>query len=351
MILNGQSASSTPSTPATDANLAPESTGDPAIDRLAAETVAALEKEFAFQEPVEAESTPSETVDPSGVATSPGEPTSAPSTTPPPAKTEDPVERGLERLVAREVEVRERERAIEAREAAIKAAEGRKDPAIESMLAKMRTDPEAALRAAGVDVDHAMRLIIAKRLGDKAPPELRGAVRDAEIQRELDELRQHNARLAQAQESQRFFNQVSSEARQYVVSGGVSKDVPSLAEIAKDSPDWVHEMVIEEITRDAQEKLSRQDHSAALLSFQDAAKRLEKKLNPVLSRGKSSTPTDATPARQPVATTPPTTPQSNPKPTLAPKPIFPWQVRDDQELLDAGLKAGIMEFRKSSENR
>lgn len=313
--------------------------GDPATDALAAKTIAELEKEFAYQEPVPGEGEAPE------VTTAPQTPAETPPGTPPAETPKPPSDAGLERLVAREVEIRERERAIDARETAVRAKEGVKDPSLQNLMTGLRTDPEAALKAAGVDVDHAVRLIIAKRLGEKAPPELRAAVRDAEIQRELNELRAHNESMRATAANRDFYVQVSNSAREYV-NTGISKDAPGLSELAKDSPDWVHERVIEEITRDAQERVARRDTSDALLSFPDAAKRVEKKFAPVLSRStKQSTSADATTAQKPASPQTSAPPAPNKQPS-APKPLRPWQMHSEQDLLDAGIKEALMEYRK-----
>lgn len=255
-------------------------------------------------------------------------------------KTEPVPPQELQALIARELDVRDRETALAAREAALKEAQAPGD-----LIARMRTDPEQALKDAGVDVDHAVRLIIAKRLGDKAPPELRAALRDAEIQAELNALRSHNESMRQAETARQFYTRVSDDAKGYVTTG-LSKDVPALAEVAKDTPDWVHGQIMDEITRDAQVRLSQRDPSDKILSFADAAKRLEKRLAPVLKGTKpAASTTEATKTAGAAATqTKPATPA---KPVGSPKPLLPWQTNSDQDLLDAGLKAALMEFKRA----
>lgn len=330
----------------------PPEAGDPGFDKLFNETLSSLEQEFKYEEPVEEDPQADAQVAPEATK-SPETAEKAPEGTPTKPEEKSPTEAGLERLVAREVEVRERERALEAREAALKAREGKKDPTVEQLLQGIKIDPEGALKAVGVNVDHAVRLIIARRMGDKAPGELKQAIRDAEIDQELSNLKAHNTQLRAQAEAAAFYNQKVAEARQYVTGDQLGKDVPGMSELAKESPDWVHEMVIEEITRDAQTRLARGDQSDGLMSPSDALRRIEKWLSPVLGKRTSSTNdtasqgTTSTSQQAATKTTPPNSNQVPPKPPSAPRPLLPWQTKDDgQALLDAGIKEALMEYRR-----
>lgn len=264
-----------------------------------------------------------------------------------PGKSED---RGLERLVEREVALRTRESSLEARERAladvearIKTLEARALP--EDIKNRWEYAPEEAMRAMGLDPDMVVRQVIASRLGDKAPPEIQNTLESARIKKEMSELRNQLLEHQRMIAAQQFVAQVQAGARNYINSG-IGQDVPTVASVAKTNPDRVYREIMEEISKDARERAHAEPNGDAL-PFAEAAKRVEARwaefkalVVPAGTPPQQTNTTGAATVQKPNNTT---TPPSTIKPPD--KPIAPWLQKTDIE--DEGIRAGLAAFRKS----
>lgn len=267
-------------------------------------------------------------------------------------------DRGIERLVAREVELRQKEEAFRAREAKVVELEkqnaelkAKVDAFPADFIEEMRFRPTEALEAAGHDPDHVVRLILAAKMqkeGKPVPPELRQAIRDAEYdykfqkqERELQQMKHQRAALE-------FAAKVESDARQYVTKG-ISKDAPTVAQVAKANPDRVFSEILDEISRDAAARA--REPGAQLISFDEASRRVEKRwsefkslLNPgteastTAGETKSTKPAPgASKPTTPKAATPPS------KPLTAPKP------KTEDELLKLAIAEAEAEHKRATQ--
>lgn len=266
-----------------------------------------------------------------------------------------PEDRGLERLVEREVALRSRESALEARERAmadvearIKALESRALP--EDMKNRWEYDPENAMKAMGLDPDMVVRQVIASRLGKDAPPEVQNTLESARIKKEMSELRnqlfEHQRMIA----AQQYVAQVQSGARTFITSG-LGQDVPTVAGVAKTNPERVYREIMEEISKDAASR-AHAEPNGNVLPYEEAAKRVEARwaefkalMVPTAAPNQSASQpqtgtTGNAPAQKPT-TTPPVTPQIKPPE----RPIAPWLQKQDIE--DEGIRAGLAAYKKA----
>lgn len=265
-----------------------------------------------------------------------------------PAKPED---RGLERLVEREVALRSRESALEARERAmadvearIKALESRALP--EDLKNKWEYAPDEAMRAMGLDPDMVVRQVIASRLGKDAPPEVQNTLESARIKREMHELRNQLLEHQRMVAAQQYVAQVQSGARTFITSG-LGQDVPTVASVAKTNPERVYREIMEEISRDAATR-AHVEPTGDVLPYSEAAKRVEARwaefkalMVPAGQPQVQTSTTGAAPAQKPKTDVPPTTPTIKPPE----RPIAPWLQKPDIE--DEGIRAGLAAFKKA----
>lgn len=275
-------------------------------------------------------------------------------TDPKPA-TVTPVEAGLERLVAREVEIRTREDALNKRESDYRALEARAKElearAIpEDFMVQLRHSPTEALKALGLDPENVVRTVIAEKMGEKAPENLRNAIRESKTQAQLRTL--ENKIMSQEREAAQraFFDKTTRDAREYVLSG-LSKDVPTVLEVAKTAPERVHQEIMQELIADAQSRAGREPNGD-ILPFAEAAKRVEarwdafrKLLTPSASAAQTaSTPQVGTPKTTVSGTQPPVTKTNTPAVKSPDRPLAPWlQVSNDAE---EGIRAALMEYKR-----
>lgn len=250
------------------------------------------------------------------------------------------VARGMERLVAREVALQARETAFQSQQTAFQAVQQElaqlkaKQPA-QDVVAQFEYSPSEAIKALGHDPEHVVRIMIAEQLkakGQEVPQALREALASAENRRmnasSDAKIKALEAKLLDSQKAQAaaaFFNQVDVGAHEYVKS--VGKEMPTLAEIAKANPARAHREIMEEITRDAKQRMAA-DPNGQPLSYAEAAKLVEARLTDyktLLGPAQNVSPTKpAVGAR----TSPP-----QPQPPVA--PLKPWQKKGDDVLADA----------------
>ena len=270
----------------------------------------------------------------------------------PEEKSAPPEDRGFERLVEREVALQAREQAFAQREsqmarfeAKIKALEARAVP--EDLMDKFETSPEEAMREMGLDPENVVRTVIANRLGDKADPQLRQTIESAKIKSEIHALKAQLHEQQRAAGAKAFVAQVEAGAREYV-NKGIGENAPTVAAIAKVNGERVFREIMEEISRDANDKMTR-GLGGDVLTYEEAAKRVEGRwsefrtmLNPVAPSEvpvkSASMPVSEKPVQGAVKPNPPATKPPD-------RPIAPWLRREALE--DEGVKAGMAEYKRA----
>lgn len=327
--------------------------GPSALDTAAESFITEISKEYketALDEQLAAVETPGPSDVPSeSAAGAEGAPTeAAPAPAPEAGKVAE--DRGFERLVEREVALQAREKAINERdsrysamEARLKELETRVIPP--DLINRFETDPEAAMKALNLDPENVVRMVIANRLGDKADPAIRGVVESAKIKKELHDLKAALHEQQRAAQAQAFVAKVESEARAYVHKG-IGEHAPIVATVAKANPDRVYREIMEEISKDANDKLAR-GSGGDVLTYDEAAKRVEARwseFKTLVAPGPAATPDPAS-TTAPKATAPGAKPTNQ---TSAPKtpdrPIAPWL--SNKDILDEGIAAGLAEFKR-----
>ncbi len=273
-------------------------------------------------------------------------------------------DRGLERLVAREVELRTKEKAFEEREARVKSVEA-ENAQLREQLGKLPTDliedlrirPLEAIEQAGHDPDHVVRLILAAKMvreGRPVPPELKQALREAEYdqkfkaqQRELHEMKQQRAMME-------FVSKVEREAQEYVsqmqkASGelkGISKDAPTVAKVATANPQRVYSEIMDEISRDARARA--QEPNAQLITYDEAARRVEKRWAEMATLlGASPGSNASTTAGDTKSTSPANGASTKNKAPATPKPLTQTKPKTQNELEEEAIQAGMAEFKRA----
>lgn len=295
----------------------------------------------------------------------PPEPTPAPEVKPEvPAELQiaaqpDPAERGLERLVAREVELRERENKIATYEDEVKALRARlqelEPRAInDDLLNRIRLSPSDGLRAMGLDPDEVVRLALVEKLGDKAnSPETKEMLEKAQMRKEMQALKGYIQQIERERAAKEYFNKIAEGANSFTRNlDGLSKHAPTVAAVAKTSPDRVFQEIMEEITRDAAVRAAREPNGD-VISYEEAAKRVESRwgaMKALLGGAAPGNPANAsTPVnpgspetKQNVAKETPKAPPSTVKPPE--KPLAPWlQKRVDEE---EAIQLALQEYRR-----
>jgi hypothetical protein len=269
---------------------------------------------------------------------------------------EDPTERGLERLVAREVELREREAKLTGAEEEIKALRARLSELepralTPELLDKIKLRPADGLRALGLDPDEVVRTALMEKLGDKAnTPEMRDMLEKARLRKEMETLRHQVMEAERRQAAQAYYATVESGARDYVKNvEGLSKHAPTVAVVAKTNPDRVHQEIMEEITRDATTRASREPNGD-VISYQEAAMRVDKRwsaMKALLVESNPSVAGTAPPAQSPkttelVAKETPKPPPSTVKPPE--RPLAPWLQTSKED--DEAIREAVMEWHR-----
>lgn len=273
----------------------------------------------------------------------------------------DPTERGLERLVAREVELREREKNVESASKEIETLRARLQELepralTPELLDKIKLSPSDGLRALGLDPDEVVRTALMEKLGDRAnTPEMRDMMEKVRIRKEMEALKSQVQEAERRQQAQAYFAQVSTGANEYVKNTeGLSRHAPTVAEVAKHNPDRVFQEIMEEITRDASVRSAKGD-TGDIISYQEAAMRVDKRWSAMKAMFVPSTPTvSPSPAGMTPATTPveAKTEVKSPPTTIKPpdRPLAPW-LQGEKDLED-GISAGIQEWKRiESANR
>lgn len=275
------------------------------------------------------------------------------------AAEEPAVERGLERLVAREVELREREtrlagaqKEMEALHARIRDLESR--ALSPELLDKIKWSPQEGLKALGLDPDEVVKAALVEKMGDKAnDPETRALLERSKMRKEMEQLRAQVLESERKQAAQAYFATVQNGAVEFTRKlDGLSKETPTVSAIAKNNPERVFQEIMEEITRDAASRAAREP-GGDIISYEEAAKRVEQRWSAMKALFGGPLPGE-TPKPAPNAGMP--TPKTNveakpdvksPPSTIKPpeKPLAPWQQRDVDA--DEGIRAAIAEWRRA----
>lgn len=277
------------------------------------------------------------------------------------AKTEapaekDPEERGLARLVEREVTLRATEEKLSLREKEIASKEARLSELEEKSASyegdfhdQLRLKPTEALKAAGHDPDHVVRLYLAEKFqreGKPVPDKLQREIERAETQHEIRTLRQQTENYQRQQASQQFVAGIEAGARTFIEQG-ISKDAPTVALVAAKQPARVYREIMDEISRDAQAR-SGKDTNAPILTYADAAKRVEARWAEFRGLFDASPAPDASipPTKTPAPTV---TKQGASSPALKPpaRPLAARKPATQAELEQHGIDEAIAEFKRS----
>lgn len=268
-------------------------------------------------------------------------------------------DRGTERLIQRELDLRAREDAVkgfEAKEsqyqAQVKDLEARVQsfaPA-QNFVEQIALTPMAALQAVGHDPDQIMRLYLAEKMtkaGKPVPPELQQEISNARQTAEVKALKQQITQNEQMRAAEAFAAQVERGAHEYVKKGQFSKDVPIIAELAKANPDEVFSEILDEIATDASRRAGKDNGN--VISFEEAAKRAEirlaryrKLLGPAPAAPTNATAKTSTKVATPGASATPKTPG---KPLTKPKAV------SEDDLINQAVNEGVSEFKRSEAAR
>lgn len=330
------------------------------LDQAVNAFISTAQKEFGEPEPADGvlESAPSvESTPEVGAPNVPVETASSP------LGPEDPTERGLERLVAREVELREREVKLARETSEIEALRARLrelEPRAMSpeLLNKLKLSPADGLRALGLDPDEIIRTALAEKIGDKATPEMRDLLEKTKLRREMEALRAQVQEAERQRAAQAYYSQVANGAQSFLSKHEeLSKHSPTVAHVAKTAPERAYNEIMEEITRDAASR-ARQEPNGDILSYEDAAKRVEARwsgLKKMLGAESVAAQLPVIPASTPGASAaPPETKQNVGKSTPATikppeKPLAPW-LRTSKDEEDA-IKSAIAEWNRAEFNK
>lgn len=275
-------------------------------------------------------------------------------TKPPVQKLEEPddpaVTRGLDRMVAREVELKAREDRLVAAEtkaqAAIAMAEKYKGfKSTEELAAMAIHSPSKVAAALGMDPTTMVRIMLAEQIeasGKPLPPELKEFVKDAADKRWRSDMEAKLAAKDAALSQQNFFNSVHAGGRQYVTTVGDS--TPTVKAVAAANADLVYTEIMEEIGKQAQVDAAR-DPNAQLISYEEAAKRVEARWAPIKAVIGSTAGTDPTKLVPGVKKVTP--PQM--KPPV--RPLASWLQPKENDLEAQGLREATREFHRVETER
>lgn len=300
------------------------------------------------------------------IAGEPSTPAAEPTATPaePTAETPKPEDRGLERLVAREVELRERESKINAAQTEMEALRARlrelEPRAItQETIDRIKLSPQEGLRSIGIDPDELVRAALVEKLGDRAnTPEIQDMLEKTRLRKEMDALRTKVVEAERRQAAQAYYNTVATGARDYTSNpDGLSKHAPTVATVAKSNPDRVFQEIMEEISRDAASRAAREPNGD-VISYEEAARRVESRWSAMKSLLLAGVSPPGAPEVAPKASTPqPTTPVGAPQNTKTPpatikppeRPLAPWlqSSKDEEE----AIKEAMLEWQRAETAR
>jgi len=174
---------------------------------------------------------------------------------------------GMKRLMAREEAVRTKEVEFDK-----KLAE-----AVRAKLPDFRgKSHEDVLKHFGFDPELALKEMMYQRASEGNPvkAKLKEELRDYHTKKEVESLRADLERRDMESARVQYFQTVDRGAREYVLKVD-EKVTPVFAQVAKAKSDYAHARVMQEIVKDAQERLAKGEEGEPL-SYADAATRVEK---------------------------------------------------------------------------
>lgn len=269
-----------------------------------------------------------------------------PAPTPVVEKDDPAVGRGLDRLVAREVELKSREaKAVEAEtRAQAMMAEAKQYSGLKStkeLAALAQHSPSKVAAALGMDPTTMVRIMLAEQIeasGKPVPPELKEFVKDAADKRWRSDMEAKLAAKDAAIAQQSYFNSVNEGGRQYVTKVGDS--TPTVKAVATANPDLAFAEIMEEIGKAAR-VAAQTDPNAPLISYDEAAKRVEARWAPLRTAVAGQQGTDSTKQA-------PGAKKIQPPPAKPPsRPIAPWMAKTNDDLVTQGINEALREFHRS----
>lgn len=223
----------------------------------------------------------------------------------------------------------------------------------------LMTDPGKLITALGIEMPKVSQLLIAAQLGDKAPAELKAAVANAQTEARIAELEAQLKQKTISEQARAEADKVRTAAAEYV-NKGVSKDCPTVAEVAKVNRARVEAEIFQEICNDAAAR-ARREPNGKPISFDEAARRVEKRWSEIVTPFKSQSPAStaagskndpksgaanapkaATPALSPSKLTPKQPPKAPPAPST-------YGLDDDWEAeAEAALRESLASVRRKT---
>lgn len=239
-----------------------------------------------------AEAPPAQDADPAALAAlldqSKGEAAGEPPAEAAPADAAEPTEdksatNAILRLIEQEKAFRAKHEAFQAEREAFEAEkaawleqQNRADVISADALKRvLLTNPAQLLSALGVEQSKVSQLLIATQLGDKAPAELKAAVERAQWEARINELETRLQQKEVSENARAEADKVRADVTEYVEKG-VSKDCPTVAEVAKVDRGRVEAEIFQEIVQDAAARAKREPNGKPI-SRDEAARRVEKR--------------------------------------------------------------------------
>jgi len=223
----------------------------------------------------------------------------------------------------------------------------------EALKRVLLTQPEALVQALGIPLDHVSQLMVAAKLGDKAPDEIRRAAQHARDKAETYALRDRVNGMEQERAAQEESTRVRLGATDYVATKLSETHTPVLAAAAKHDSDAVVSEIYDEIVRDAANRMHR-DPNGRPISFEEASRRVERRVSRLVKSSAgapASAPGTNAPGTAQIA--PAAGPAAGPKtPAIAPsdlranKPLLPWQDPNRDNEVESALAEAMAYERK-----
>jgi hypothetical protein len=243
-----------------------------------------------------------------------------------------PVDEGLKRLTEKETQLVAREKELEA-----KLAELRGKPAgldADKLKKLAETNVSGMLAELGLDQEHIMDVLIAEKLGDKAPPALKEKLRDYGLKKEIESIRAERDNERRLAEARSYYDKVSTEAREFV-KGIDEKVAPEVSLVVKEDSDFVHQLVLQELDKDAREKVRRGETNGKLLTYAEAVGNIEKLFAKIATAVRKGSESKTNSNRTTAVVKPVTKPKNDGKP------------RDEiKELEDEGLRRALADYKR-----
>ena len=234
---------------------------------------------------------------------------------------------GLDRLAAREEEVRKKEVDFDARVTA----------AVRAKLPDFRgKSPEDVLKLAGWDPDLALKQMMFEKASPDNPvrAKLKDELRDYHTKKEIDSMRAELENRDREATQRQYFQTVTDGARKHVESVD-EKVAPVFAAVAKTKPDYAHQRIMQVIVQDAQTRFARGEDGEPM-SYADAVKAVEVELGVVAEALKAKN----------VSVTKPSTPGNTPVLTTKKPIVKPKKELSHEETIQAAIDGAMRVFER-----